>query len=111
MQQSGHTALASQIAKADNHVYIERIKEGPALEWILLSGLTQEECTVIQPSYNWERPGPPLPIQPTEPAQLRQHFAAVHETLLSATKASLETAVKRLEPLIANGATIDRVAR
>lgn len=40
MQRSGGERLARQIADTDNHVYIERIKDGPALDWIVFSGLT-----------------------------------------------------------------------
>jgi hypothetical protein len=108
MQRSGHSALANQIAKTNNHVYIEHIKEGPAYEWILLSGLTQDECARIQPSYNWDRPKPePRP----EHVRLREHFALLEDQLLSATAASLKEAVAKLEPLIASGVTIDRIAR
>lgn len=106
MQRSGHGALASHIAKTSNHVYIEHITSGPAHEWILLSGLTQDECARIQPSYHFERPEP----RP-ERERLREHFALLQDQLLSATAASLKEAVAKLEPLIAKGATIDRIAR
>jgi hypothetical protein len=110
MQRSGHEALTLEIAKANNHVYIEKIKDGAALEWILLSGLTQEECAMIQPSYKpWPAPDPD-PVR-NEREQLRHHFARVEERLLSTTAASLKDCVARLEPLIKKGATIDRVAR
>lgn len=110
MQRSGHGALASEISRTDNHVYIERIKTGAALEWILLSGLTQAECAMIQPSYR-PRPWPPDEPVRDEREQLRQHFARVEDRLLSATTASLKECVARLEPLIAKGATLDRIAR
>jgi hypothetical protein len=112
MQRSGHGALARTIAATNNNVYIERIEEGPALDWILFSGLTQSECALIQPSYNWRPPRPvPEPPPDDEPQRLREHFARVHTQLLDHTTASLGEAVSKLEPLIAAGASIDRVAR
>lgn len=108
MQRSGHQALASDIARTSNHIYVEHIKEGAALEWILFSGLTQDECARIQPSYR-PRPWPEPAIEERE--QLRRHFARLEDQLLSATAASLKEAVAKLEPLIAKGASIDRIAR
>lgn len=112
MQRSGHQALASQIAATDNHVYIEQIKTGPALDWILFSGLTQEECATIQPSYHWRpQPVPARPAPDEERERLRQHFARLEGELLDHTTASLTTAIGRLEARIARGASLDDVAR
>lgn len=115
MQRSGHATLAREIAATNNNVYIERIKEGAALDWILFSGLTQSECALIQPSYEWRRPPvlPPHPEPEPEPEQqrLREHFARVQTQLLDHTTASLEESLTKLEPMIAAGASIDRVAR
>jgi hypothetical protein len=106
MQQSGHAALAADIARTDNHVYIEKITDGPALEWILHSGLTQEECAFIQPSYNWDpRPMP----EPDQSERLRQHFATVERQLLRDSEASLDRTVERLDAHIRAGETVDRV--
>ncbi len=113
MQRSGNQALASQIAATSNHVYIEKIKDGAALDWILFSGLTQLECATIQPSYKW-RPREPVPEPAPEDLErehLRAHFETVVNQLLDTTAASLQEAVAKLEPRIAAGASIDRVAR
>lgn len=37
------------IAKANNQIRIKDVKDGPILDWILRSGLTQEEC--VQGTY------------------------------------------------------------
>jgi len=108
MQQSGRAALAAEIARTNNHVYIERITEGPALEWILHSGLTQQECAVIQPSYRWEHPVEPMP-QPDETERLRQHFATVERQLLRDSEASLDRTLERLDAHIQAGESIDRI--
>jgi hypothetical protein len=114
MQQSGARDLASTIARTDNNVYIEYIADGPALEWILHSGLTQEECATIQPSYRWRDPyypvrPPPPPTDDEERQMLIGHFRAVERQLLDQTKTSLDVALERLASRIANGDTLDRV--
>lgn len=115
MQRSGNQALAAQIANDTNNIYIEQIKSGPALDWIKFSGLTQGECAHIQPSYDWHKP-PIEPIDPDNPTdrerdRLRAHFDAVVSKLLDNTTSALTSCVATLEPLIAAGASIDRVAR
>jgi hypothetical protein len=115
MQRSGHQALAAQIANATNNIYIEQIQSGPALDWIKFSGLTQSECAYIQPSYDWHEP-PVEPIDPDNPTQreaeqLRAHFDTVVTKLLDNTAVALTAIIATLEPLIATGASIDRVSR
>lgn len=105
MQESGYADLAADIAQRDNNVYIERIKDGPALEWMLHSGLTQEECAYIQPSYNWRpRPvphPPPPPPEDHERERLIAHFTNVEAQLLAETNASLDRVLERLASRIA----------
>jgi hypothetical protein len=113
MQRSGHRALVKAIARDDNNVYIENITEGPALDWIQLSGLTQDECARIQPSYDWERPRPgprPVPV-PNERERLIAHFTAVENELHDATDASLDAALEVLAPRIRRGLSLARVVR
>lgn len=111
MQQSGHATLANEIAATNNNVYIEHIKDGPALDWILFSGLTQAECAQIQPSYRRPPIDDPDMIIVDEVMRLKDHFAKVETQLIRLTTTSLKESVSRLEPLIAAGASIDRVAR
>ena len=113
MLRSGRQDLVTSIARADNNVYIEQIVDGPALAWILHSGLTQEECAQIQPSYDWEKR--PMPIEPDEPPPAQQrliaHFTALEHQLLDATDVSLDQALARLAPRIARGASIGQVVQ
>ena len=51
MEQSGECQTVTAVAKSCNHIYVNRIKEGPALDWIKQSGLTQKEAALIQPTY------------------------------------------------------------
>jgi hypothetical protein len=111
MQGSGHRDLVKSIARDDNNVYIENIEDGPALDWIQLSGLTQDECARIQPSYPWERPRPrPIPV-PSERERLIAHFNAVENELHDATDSSLDAALEVLSPRIRRGLSISRVVR
>jgi hypothetical protein len=41
------------LAGNDNHVRVMKLKPGPLRDWILTSGLTREECAMIQPSYSY----------------------------------------------------------
>ncbi len=110
MQQDRQTDLIGQIVKGNNHIRVMEIKDGPALEWILHSGLTQEECARIQPSYEFKRPRPLLPSPKPEPTpdpqivqeqqRIRDHLKKVEEELRANTFPSLEKAVAMLMPSI-----------
>ena len=56
------------MVKADNHVRVPDVKEGPLVDWVLQSGLTQEECARIQPTYGFRKPPP----TPEERARMEQ---------------------------------------
>ena len=53
MEQSGKRTAVAAVASANNHVYVNDIVDGPVLEWIQRSGLTQEEAARIQPTYGY----------------------------------------------------------
>lgn len=53
--------LVNEVAKKDNLVYINQITDGPVLEWIQKSGLTQSEAARVQPTY-----GPELSVADRE---------------------------------------------
>jgi hypothetical protein len=55
MRQSGWGDAVASIQKANNFVYVTDVRDGPLVDWVLVSGLTQEEAALIQPSYS-----PPL---------------------------------------------------
>ncbi|MBX3159904.1 MAG: twin-arginine translocation signal domain-containing protein [Deltaproteobacteria bacterium] len=112
MQQSGHAALAADIARTNNNVYVEELGDGPALDWILFSGLTREECALIQPSYRWREPRRPVPqpeLPHPEQDTLRQHFTLVERRLRGDTEVALRLAMARLEPRIERGVQLSRV--
>jgi hypothetical protein len=68
IEESGSRALVSEVARVNNFVYINDIKEGPVLDWINTSGLTQSESARIQPTYggigDYRIPSPtPVPTE------------------------------------------------
>ena len=54
MRMSGWSEEVMDIARHDVLVYVPDVKDGPLVQWVLHSGLTQEEAALIQPAY-----GPP----------------------------------------------------
>jgi tetratricopeptide (TPR) repeat protein len=89
MRLDGHQDLVASIASSTNHIRIENVHDGSLLDWIKDSGLTQEECALIQPSYatieDYRRDRP----WQDEVARLQQHFAKVEQTLLNDSHRSL----------------------
>ncbi len=51
MRESGWTDAVAAIQRAGNFVYVTDVHNGPLVDWVLVSGLTQEEAALIQPSY------------------------------------------------------------
>lgn len=51
MCRSGFREQAEDIAERSRFVYVDEVTDGPLVDWVLTSGLTQEEAALIQPSY------------------------------------------------------------
>ena len=118
MAQDGQAETVDFIHRLDNYVHLNMVHDGPVLDWIATSGLTKEECVLIQPSYPHDPgrpsldPGPPgtpreedllLPPELVGPeeamkriAGIRAHLEAVVEVLRRETHRSLQVAVERL---------------
>ncbi|HBP23048.1 MAG TPA: hypothetical protein DEA08_35410 [Planctomycetes bacterium] len=99
----GQAELVATIRRTNNFVRLQDVSAGPLVSWIRGSGLTKEECELIQPSYDHMRPRPrpepparlALPSQPAIQARLR----ATHRLLVQQTSAALEQATRRaLQP-------------
>ncbi len=98
MVEDGQKDLVQAIAKKNNQVRVKDVKDGPLIDWILRSGLTQEECARIQPTY-----GPQTPeeiARNKERERIRKHFETVLHELQEHTYTSLSTAMDRLEPVL-----------
>ncbi len=93
--ESGRRDLMEQAARENNGVKVADLRGGPILDWILLSGLTQEECILIQqPSRSGKEMA--RPEAETEQEKLRRTLEDVEVRLRRATDESLELAVTRL---------------
>jgi hypothetical protein len=57
----GQSALVEEVREKNNNVKLHELTEGKVVDWMLRSGLTKEECELIQPEYNW--PEPKVPSQ------------------------------------------------
>ena len=92
---SGRRDLMEQATRQNNGVKVADLRDGPILAWILRSGLTQEECVLIQqPS----RSGSDMtrPEAETEKEKLRRTLEEIEIRLRKSTDESLELAVSRL---------------
>lgn len=100
MVQDGRQATVDAIVAADNNIRLADHPQNPASEWILRSGLTFEECALIQPSYEHMYPPEevPLPRRPqlTIGRELTQErLRAVVRKLRQDTPQSLRIATQR----------------
>lgn len=104
MQRSGWTAEVAEIAKATPGVHIEEVSSGPIVDWVLRSGLTQDEATLIQPDYT-KFVAKAQREAAAERKRLVAHFSAVEKQLIANTEVSLDIATVRLLPaMLAGGA-------
>lgn len=94
-------------SRTENDLLFGDVKDGALYQWILDSGLTQEEVAEIQAPAPYEGGGRlmyPVPVpQPVDPQakadaveKLRAHFREVEAKILANTDASLEVATARL---------------
>ncbi len=89
MQRSGLHKAVQTISKNNNQVRVPDVNSGPLIEWVLDSGLTQEECALIQPNY-----APPTAAD-RERTRLARHFQNVISRLEKSSEDSLEAALRR----------------
>jgi len=110
MVQSGHQELADRIAQADNFIVLADHPQSLADDWIASSGLTFEECALIQPSYEHmypRDPDDPLPRQrepQVGPLLTQQRLRDVLRKLNQDTPQALGIALQRaLKPQAGQG--------
>jgi hypothetical protein len=106
IRMSGQTALVDKVADVDNFIRLADVKQGPLMDWILTSGLTQDEIAAIQEPMMpvSERPvvDPEIPVpvsakmRATEDARLKAKYKQVEAQLVKNEQASLDLAVDRL---------------
>ncbi len=106
---SGAKALVRAIGRDDNFIRLGDVTSGPVLDWILTSGLTQDEVATIQEPFMRvdprAEPAPqPIIVQPAPPpwtrAQEDQRLAARYREVLRILAAgqrdALDAAIDRL---------------
>lgn len=107
MRCAGATGLVDTVAAESRFVKLHEIQIGPVVDWILTSGLTKEECELIQPSYPWKTDPPPdkepdmralerLAGDPESVTFIRHHLLATARKLRKDTPLSLQLALQRL---------------
>ncbi|CAG0926524.1 hypothetical protein PLCT1_00065 [Planctomycetaceae bacterium] len=103
MRKAGAPDLVEEVRQKNNLVRLWELKEGPVLAWILTSGLTHEECALIQPSYDHGRPGRPRePDYGDDSARdvavlhIQDHLRSTVKKLRADTAQSLLVALQRL---------------
>lgn len=90
---SGAVALVDDVAIDDNFVHLGDVTGGPLLDWMLTSGLTQEEVALIQEPFM----GVETPIDVTaEDERLAARYVVVERQVKRQTRASLALATDRL---------------
>jgi len=96
---SGLTDLVARVADQNNFIRLADVRQGPLMDWILTSGLTQDEIAAIQePFMPVARPSRPIEpdLRTTENERLRAKYAAVTKMLMANEKQSLDLAVERV---------------
>lgn len=102
---SGARKLVRHIARTDNNIKLGDVTDGAVMDWILTSGLTQDEVATIQEPFMGRMQPMPMPVEPApgsddwklaEDARLRARYTVVLAQLGGATDASLDAAVDRL---------------
>lgn len=98
--QSGRADLVRTVSQTRNDLKLGEVSEGPLMDWILTSGLTQEEVAFVQePDFFIDQGLPPevqIQITQSEQDRLSSHFLAAAAQLEAYGDASLETALARL---------------
>ena len=98
---SGADSLVSTVAVQSNFIRLADVSQGPLMDWILTSGLTQDEVAAIQePFLPVEKPQPVVAVdaklRKAEDARLRAVYSRVDRAIVRNEKQSLELAVDRL---------------
>jgi len=110
MVKSGNEALAIKLAESNNFIKLGDVKQGPVMDWIVMSGFTQAELALIQrpfrPVTNVERPVAPqnptveIPLdarlRKAETARLLTLYKKIEKQLVGKQKQSIERATDRL---------------
>jgi hypothetical protein len=102
---SGHGMLVTKIGEQNNFIRLADVKQGPLMDWILTSGLTQDEIVAIQEPFEGVGDEPNGRMAPRtvdlqkrriEDNRLRNTYKAVAAQIVKNQAASLDAATDRL---------------
>lgn len=104
---SGRIAISEKVPNTNNNLRLINVKDGALMDWILTSGLTQQEIDRIQMPFIDVQPDGPRKMPPyvvgidaqkktAETARLLKAYRTTYAALLKSNKASLDLAVNRL---------------
>lgn len=96
---SGKADLAQQIAEQNNFIRLGNVKQGPVMDWILTSGLTQDEIAAIQEPFMpvmREEPFVEPKLRMAEDARLRRKYKQVEAMIAKNHQKSIDLATDRL---------------
>jgi hypothetical protein len=104
IRMSGQTALVDKVADQNNFIKLADVRQGPLMDWILTSGMTQEEIAAIQepmsPIYDEPEPDQPRIVDARMRAAENQRLIAVYKSvdamIVKNAKASIDIAIDRL---------------
>jgi hypothetical protein len=98
IRDSGYEDLVQATARTNNFIVLADVQSGALFDWILTSGLTQQEVAAIQvPMMGREGEGGwDQPMIVDETARLRQRYDAVAAVLAATADASLDLALDRV---------------
>jgi hypothetical protein len=100
IRQSGQVALAGRVAEQNNFLRLADVEQGPLMDWMLTSGLTQEEIAAIQEPFEPVARRPQRRVEPdlrvAEDARLRKRYAEVDALLAKGEQKALDLATDRL---------------
>jgi hypothetical protein len=98
---SGNVALVERVAEENNAFRIVDVAQGPVMDWILTSGLTQAELVLIQRPFrpvaqDLDKPAVDPALRAAETRRLAKLYKSIERKLANQRGASLEAAVERL---------------
>ncbi len=108
IRNSGRVDLANTVAAQNNFIRLGDVTQGPVMDWILTSGLTQVEIAAIQEPFEgvgggWRREPMEQPVVAIDPAlrtredaRLMAKYKQVEAQILKNASASLDAATDRL---------------
>lgn len=102
---AGMHDLVLQVGADNNFIRLADVRQGPLMDWILTSGLTQAEIAAIQEPFMRvgrpvDMPEPIITINPKlrakEDARLAKRYKAVDKLIVKSQRTSLDAATDRL---------------